>query len=1025
MESEPPHAKRPRKRAPRCKELDNPLIRKEIEFRYGVEGRKLDDVVEEINRAYGLKATKYQYRDRLNKWGCRQRLNHGEYEEVHRAISAREALQMKSKVILNGITEIPERRLQRWISRNTTFTGQLFSKVGQISPSRSNTELQVTSKMPNRSKTLELVRTPSPNPETYLLPVIKKTISVYYPHTPIGRLQSYLEQTLPEYLRNSHDSSSALNQVDKHGFRVHFRKLLSIESPSILATCSALALFFYLRKDDENFKFVVDRYPHLNRGLYYYIHECTKDNRARDCKPRPKHLPQRDERDIVSEISKANLAPQSVEEAYDLLVACKCILGDLGVFYRLWDPQKISAREIDSYSGGKGLFARLEDAPLHSKTPALLKALLRCGFSRYKFVIFFRAIILGDWSRIQVLCENLGIELLASNPGAELPRNENAAYKCIGLTAHSYSEPTNFWEFVDKAVFYRILVKYGADIFLSLIFSRHKSQRKVGGGPKILALAHASCVNPRFTRYAVEIIQWKFSISAKEAALMMMDGISFIDYSKDPNNTISKHGFGLNAFGSTDLDPVSAIEELFSFGIDPNETRLWNISIWEELVLLDMRHYERNSEQKTTRNIFKKLLDYGAALDQELKRDRESIQRSYVYAIFLEENVLIEYLKTNMPLTIAFGLADKWTFCLLMERLTTPHRVCDWVASEDSSGIHPEFIRALQDQNRELVEKLWEDRTFDLGVMAALEKSDVSTAKNIILTYSRQLQLDSLFLRVVKFYERIQGPLPICGYEILTLLLDLLEGSLYQSTRDCGFGYAVFCQPYLHDAIKRSDVQLLKLLIDFYFTQSRTMDPQIKGPERCRQLYKDGAFLLDSAAQSSLVCLKYLISQGSHIDEFRKWGSYSDKVDPTLSEAGSETNLTRTHSMIRTALFGAIIGGNMENISYVLSEGANIYAPCGYKSSAVEFAISEGRIDALALILEAVPNSYPLALGLAESPRYKDEYTAQYVRDWKPADLSTSAPPWSGYETSTSGDGRLIDVTEQGLGIDPTMVVDV
>ncbi|EGX44127.1 hypothetical protein AOL_s00210g108 [Orbilia oligospora ATCC 24927] len=57
MENEIPHAQRTRKRAPRCKELDNPLIRKEIEFRYGIEGRKLDDVVEEINKAYGLNAT--------------------------------------------------------------------------------------------------------------------------------------------------------------------------------------------------------------------------------------------------------------------------------------------------------------------------------------------------------------------------------------------------------------------------------------------------------------------------------------------------------------------------------------------------------------------------------------------------------------------------------------------------------------------------------------------------------------------------------------------------------------------------------------------------------------------------------------------------------------------------------------------------------------------------------------------------------------------------------------------------------
>ncbi|KAK6525892.1 hypothetical protein TWF281_010936 [Arthrobotrys megalospora] len=50
-------SQRPRKRAPPCKELDNPLIREQIEFRYGVLGWKLSDVAEDINKRYSLNAT--------------------------------------------------------------------------------------------------------------------------------------------------------------------------------------------------------------------------------------------------------------------------------------------------------------------------------------------------------------------------------------------------------------------------------------------------------------------------------------------------------------------------------------------------------------------------------------------------------------------------------------------------------------------------------------------------------------------------------------------------------------------------------------------------------------------------------------------------------------------------------------------------------------------------------------------------------------------------------------------------------
>ncbi|KAK6351935.1 hypothetical protein TWF718_005080 [Orbilia javanica] len=116
-------------RAPRCEALDNPEIRMEIEVLYTVNGLSLESIVEQVNKEYGLNATKSQYRDRLVKWGCRKRLNHREYQLVHKKVDARKRRGKESNILIKGVVEVSDAKLKRWESRNITFTDRILSNA--------------------------------------------------------------------------------------------------------------------------------------------------------------------------------------------------------------------------------------------------------------------------------------------------------------------------------------------------------------------------------------------------------------------------------------------------------------------------------------------------------------------------------------------------------------------------------------------------------------------------------------------------------------------------------------------------------------------------------------------------------------------------------------------------------------------------------------------------------------------------------------------------------------------------------
>ncbi|KAK6528143.1 hypothetical protein TWF281_009394 [Arthrobotrys megalospora] len=116
------------------------------------------------------------------------------------------------------------------------------------------------------------------------------------------------------------------------------------------------------------------------------------------------------------------------------------------------------------------------------------------------------------------------------------------------------------------------------------------------------------------------------------------------------------------------------------------------------------------------------------------------------------------------------------------------------------------------------------------------------------------------------------------------------------------------------------------------------------------------------AAGSSFACLKALVDRGFDINQ------------PPCS--GSDLGSTTLHQ--------AILSSNLRNIAYLLHKGADIYAPCsGYGDSALEYAISSDRLDAVSLILQSEPACQSLALSFAE--KHHKAVIAKYIRDWTPS----------------------------------------
>ncbi|KAK6515987.1 hypothetical protein TWF281_004577 [Arthrobotrys megalospora] len=162
----------------------------------------------------------------------------------------------------------------------------------------------------------------------------------------------------------------------------------------------------------------------------------------------------------------------------------------------------------------------------------------------------------------------------------------------------------------------------------------------------------------------------------------------------------------------------------------------------------------------------------------------------------------------------------------------------------------------------------------------------------------------------------------------------------------------------LQSAMDPDKIELFNILLDF-LPGAGSGDPTIY-----LKLQKERFNPVPGAAgRMGLDFLKSLLQRGFSINE------------PT------QMKLPMGLSYAITALSEALQTGDMKILTYILQEGADIYAPCGSISSAVGHAVLDGRIDAVALLLAVEPDCYEIAL--REAIAYSRGYMEDYLRKWK------------------------------------------
>ncbi|KAK6351162.1 hypothetical protein TWF718_004332 [Orbilia javanica] len=941
MEISIPHRKT-QSRAPRCNELDNPQIRMEIEVLYIVHGLNLENIVKEVNKEYGLNATKSQYRDRLRKWGCRKRLTHREYQFVHKRVNARKRAGKESDVLLSGIVGIPDNSLQRWASRNISFTDQMLlsSNANAI-----DVDMDLGSLPSRQSPFCVQVCTPRTNPDTTQVITSKRHIPISVLHAlPIWQATKYLDEFVRRYVLPRVNASSAvsaypahphlsllrnivyrisnhlyldpldpagereeihsiLGKVDKLGLRKLLLKLLLNHTPSIVATCEVLIPYFYLRKDDELFE-AVCTFHQLKFQLYQLLDEVTHD-------PVVKAGRGRSLQDILANICAETLQPRNAREANSLLKVCK-IRGDLSVFFKLWNKGILPVWHLEIESKVLGLLSYY--VPLFADRARHLKLLWESGFTYRAFSILLRAILLNQTDATQYLCKQMGLRFgeiapisVASNPGAR-DRDISAG-----------SRPQFTWRLLDYATFYGIIEEVVSE-FLELPRCRNPivcdyALGKHAQSPEDELLVCVTFMEPGITKYIIEVLQWKHNIPVEKAAQMAIDLLK-TDWQLEYSEFI-----GIETGPLTPEESV--LEILLQYGPDPNQTKYWQTTLWKNILELDELESDNIAGSTCSREMTKVLhilqlfLNAGATVDRRVDLDVRGARRPSRYNLpEWETSEKREFFATmdhaETPLEVAFSLETHWIFCLLITKSDDTDKIRNFIASRCPSILH-EFVEALDNQDAKLLEAYWNTRIQILTPVAkaihALHSGDPGIFEELIFQCKDHSQLLDIVLRLGEIASKASPGIPL--------------------TTNCQ--------------------TLLQLLFE-------------KGEKSTR-------LLAHAAYSSNLNAFKLLIENGFDVNNGFFPGSNKWWI-------------------LETPPLGiAIENGDLDLATYILHQGGNIYVSCGGTGSAVEYALIMNRIDMVSLILEVHPDCYEVALRAVKrrgSKMLGYVHISDFIRNWKP-----------------------------------------
>ncbi|KAF3252196.1 hypothetical protein TWF192_004649 [Orbilia oligospora] len=982
-----------KKRARPCPRLDDNEIKEEMRLLYQLLGWTPKEIAAEINKNHKLTVTGPQVRDKLNKLRYKKRFCPKQTKAIFREMVRRKNMGKESEVLIGGIISFSGKKLQRSIRRNLNLTEQNhISKGIQVESTNELPEyLQVCTP---RAHDMEFVLLrPNiirhiPLPILYNLPIwqfvsliekptlqsfksahddnkLKVTAQGSIPHSPLLRLIIYrISNNLTCDPDRDGEIMKYLDGINEFGLREAFKRLLSNTSLSIAAASEIIAPWLYVRQDLELLEFILRIHTGIKLRPFKILNMCLYPRRF--LTPDAKWLEM-----ALKDIEIKKDLPESHEDLGILLFACKRARGDVSLFQRLWNQKAFP--EFIKWSGfGLPGYYLNESTPLSTNDESTLKLLLSLGFTGFKRALAFRAMLLENYSIMEVF---LGHEGLIPSDRSSLPGpGDSCGHRHV-------------WEMLGIPMFYEIVAQFVATEIVPYHTSSRSTLKTLSPTDFKLALDYninrvlvwAACINPEITEYIIQVMKWaNAALTESEVVKLAIELLPC--WPGEPRKHDYWVNYNLNTILNLDdnFHPLLVFRKLFRTDIDLTRTELWQHLIWKSLY---RRYFSGNKAPSADGSLeyLRIFLQWPGAVDCELDL-YPLLRNGYSKAHgFCNINGPIK------PIVAAFLFKEPAVFLLLLESGASIVDIPTKKDAQSNSTINTEFIDACQTQNLQRVCDLWDYRIepadkFKVGlserdqVEAYLHRWELEAINDLLPHLKDPVLRLEVFQSIVKRAGRLISSSRHDRLVYLSIIQSLIDSDTLLSIKDFEFMESKLLLSFLNSgysfvlncAIVLDDLGLVEVLLEAaqrlnLYTQEHS--DEVFFPEGL--LCSERFLYMYSAAMKGPSALKCLMRFGFDINE----------------SASAQSEL---HG--RTALYGALTSGNMDTLVFVIQSGADIYAPCGSYQSAIESAICKGRIDAVALILAVDPNCHYLALKAAEKTEY--EYIAEYVRNWTPESSS-------------------------------------
>ncbi|KAK6345349.1 hypothetical protein TWF718_007267 [Orbilia javanica] len=1005
-------------------------VKDEIRFLYCVQDHTLKWIAEYINKTYGLNGKLHQYRDRLAAWGFRKNIRKAEWMNVQRNVLQRERMGKKSDVhvCLNEITIIPEKKVKRSLARHITTTDMIFMKAQTPSVG----QMLGTAPMENIVEILS----PSYWDDMMIPPIRRKLNTIFLENLPIKITHRILLETLLPMVSQHPEGSLQVSTIDankyfvflktlvysisnglvhfkgiendlslinEHGYRRPFKALLSQKIISIRATCEKLMPIFYYRSDEE---FIQHTWQHQFGSISYFSiisdllqklggHQLGRGAEKDELKSwpgirTPLHLVYEDIhrpespyqvclRRVIREIIERGVQPTSLPEAKILFLLCYD-LKDFAPFFKA-TPQNLISALADQYSEQR------VKTLLYIEDLTQIQLLIDGGFKLdYGFEErLLGVLVLEDDQRTEEFWCNLCVRRwppvgIDQTNDRYCEEEESMGFNYIFDAARDIYQQNGTRD-------YYCVVRVYSDIVDDL----QKNNLPEVALWEILLAGHLISLRPGVLDFFLEFLDEKYP--GVEFKTYLFHTILRMKY--DPEEYLREH-YGSRIYFD------AAFYRLLALGLDIN---LKLDSLVSPILYVIWRcsqapGYPNDFESQS--KVLDMLAEAGADVNAPLPISLSEIT----------EYIPNQDYRCLRPIDIAYWGNSKeyFHYFLSNEDVGLEGFPIKPMVSKASWVLCPVFIQAAYSRNIHYVSENWGSRMRQTdGSPVGLYEGDIDDQWDDIINVTYDFW-DAKAVLALK--DRTPTPEEIFN---LIAVVAILGGRQSKTSGSTSIGFEIDYSSHIYTAqnhfrkdgaiFRETDIErgfaLITTAVQEGWIKINSKMPYHRNlwPPLCLSIVYDNVRLMEHlldlgadtspyqiialfrptlsaiqlAAGRSLSCLKALVARGVDVNY------------PPKQFGGT------------TALHETLRSGRISCLSYLLSEGADIHALETWDGvrfvsrsisggpepvSALEYAILEGRIDAVSLMLQAEPSCQPRALELARK-RHK-ALLVQYIGAWTP-----------------------------------------